>query len=123
MKVEIVDMNLPANEELWKNRYKAKSSCGVYIYDFPLLYMDEHEADVFVFLWDDGKGKHESYEAHLMTTPFKYVSNNHTTEATFYGADRSEALKEMTKWLDEHVNFVIELRKEVCEASSELPAE
>ena len=123
MKVEIVDMNLPANEELWKNQYKAKSSCGVYIYDFPSLYMDEHEADVFVFLWDDGKGKYESYEAHLMTTPFKYVSNNHTTEAVFYGADRSEALKEMTKWLDEHVNFVIELRKEVCEASSELPAE
>lgn len=122
MKVEIVDMNLPANEELWTKQYKAKSSCGVYIYDFPSLYMDEHEADAFVFLWDDGKGRYESYEVHLMT-PFKYVSNNHTTEATFYGADRSEAMQKMTEWLNEHVNFVIELRKEVCEASSELPAE
>lgn len=121
MKVEIVDMNLQENLDLWEKEWnKGLGSC--YVYSFPDAYMQHHDSDVYVFLYNDGKEKHESYEAHLRM-PIRWADDNHLVESSFYGADRDEALRNLNEWLNKHVEFVKELKSKVCEASSELPAE
>lgn len=111
MKIDIVDMNLASNQDWWCAQ-KENSMNYVYVYSFPKFYMDRKEADAYVFLWDDGKEKHESYEVYLIM-PY---SNPHRIEETFYGADKEEAVGNMLKWIDEHINFINELNKGLCEA-------
>lgn len=120
MKVEIVDMNLQENQDLWGKEWdKGLGSCYVYGY----AYMQHHDSDAYVFLWDDGKEKHESYEAHLRMPYWTSDGERHHTEYSFYGADRKEAMLKLIEWLNEHVEFLTELKGKVCEASSELLAE
>lgn len=122
MKVEIVDMNLQENEDLWDNEWN-KGLCSCYVYSFPDAYMQHHDSDAYVFLFDDGKDKHESYEAHLRMPYWTMDDERRQVEASFYGADRDEAIHKLNEWLNKQVEFVTELKESVCETSSELPAE
>ena len=104
MKIDIVDMNLKSNQEIWKNQCH---DGGVYIYSFPGFYMKHNDADVYIFLCDDGKEKHESYEVRIIT-PFK---SNINIDEMFYGEDKDEATGNMVSWINEHIMFLEELVK------------
>lgn len=111
MKIDIVDMNLDSNREMWEKQH---TSGWVYVFSFPDFYMNQNDADVYVFLYDDGKEKHESYEVYLRM-PY---ANPHCIEETFYGADREEAMANMLEWVNGHINFINELKQGLCEALS-----
>ena len=111
MKIDIVDMNLKSNQEMWEKQH---THGWVYAYSFPDFYMQRNDSDVYVFLYDDGKEKYESYEVYLRMPH----ANPHQIEETFYGADQEEAMSNMLKWIDEHINFLNELKQRLCEKSS-----
>lgn len=66
---------------------------GLYNFDeFNKKHIGEH----YVFVWDDGKGKSESFEAYFM----KWNDSEHEIYLEAYGQDEVEALSNLLDKLD-----------------------
>lgn len=114
MNIDIVDLNLEKWHDWWdKNK---KPNQNVYIYTFPDLYMDKYDSDVYIFLWDDGKSKIESYEIRLIMPSYDFGTGNYTSEIdrTFYGADKEEAYMKMLEWSNKMTETITELNEKLC---------
>ena len=114
MNIDIVDLNLEKWHDWWdKNK---ESYQNVYIYTFPELYMNKHDSDVYIFLWDDGKLKAESYEVRLIMPSYDFGLFNYTSEIdrTFYGEDKESAYKQMLEWSNKMTEVITELNEKLC---------
>lgn len=114
MNIDIVDLNLKKWHDWWdKNKEPYQN---VYIHTFPELYMNKHDSDVYIFLWDDGKLKAESYEVRLIMPSYNFDLFNYTSEIdrTFYGADKEDAYKQMVEWSIKMTETITELNEKLC---------
>lgn len=114
MNIDIVDLNLEKWHDWWNEN--KESYQNVYIYTFPELYMNKHDSDVYIFLWDDGKLKAESYEVRLIMPSYDFGLFNYTSEIdrTFYGEDKESAYKQMVEWSNKMTEVITELSKKLC---------
>ena len=114
MNIDIVDLNLEKWRDWWNEN--KKSYQNVYIYTFPELYMDKYDSDVYIFLWDDGKSKIESYEIRLIMPSYDFGTGNYTSEIDriFYGADKEEAYTKMLEWSNKMTETITELNEKLC---------
>ena len=102
MKLKVVDLNDPELYQEWKNTQPKKS--GVYVWEIKDLILEgkifKEPYDAYVFLWDDGKGKHESYELNFVI-PYNPIDNNLSIDETWYGENRSEATRKFIIWFQQ----------------------
>lgn len=109
MKIDIIDMNLPEWKEWWESN---RPSNDVYRWDFPVMYRRYYyNADAYIFMWDDGKGKHESFEIELfvpINEPYGEINE------TFYGYNKIEAMAQLLEWLRGYSEIISKLNTEVC---------
>ena len=100
MRLKVVDLNDPELYQEWKNTQPKKS--GVYVWEIKDLILNgkifKERYDAYVFLYDDMKGKHESYELNFVI-PYDFNENNPLNiDHTWYGENKSEVVKEFIMW-------------------------
>ena len=103
MKLKVVDLNDPQLYQEWKNTQPKNS--GVYVWGIKDLILGgkifKEPYDAYVFLWDDGKGKNESYELNFVI-PYNSISDNLLSiDETWYGENRSEATSKFIIWFQQ----------------------
>lgn len=116
MQIKVIDLNDEHLYQEWKKLNRDK----VYLWDIKDLVLDgkmfEEKFDAYIFLWDDGKGKHESYEVNFVI-PYDPIENNVLNiDHTWYGATQKEAIENFKKGIRE----TFENFKKLCIAGKEV---
>lgn len=101
MKIKIVDLN---DERIYQN-WKKLNRDKVYVWDIKEMILDgkifDEKFDAYIFLCDDGKEKHESYEVNFVV-PYDPVENNVLTiDHTWYGYTQKESIENFKKGIKE----------------------
>ena len=102
MKIAMIDLDAPEIRSEWENYRRGQSY--VYSYDAIDLYYNGtiggfKNFDLYVFKWDDGKGKHESYEVTVKIPVLDDMT------LCFYGEDEKEAMGQFKEWLTDMGDF------------------
>lgn len=100
MKLKVVDLNDPNMYQEWKSTQPNNST--VYVWDIKekitsgRIYKEHYDA--YVFLYDDKKDKHESYELNFVIPYDPYENNPLNLDHTWYGANKAEVITQFIMW-------------------------
>ena len=120
MKIKIEDLNSDVLYQTWHDSLHKPNSSGVYVWEIKEMILNgkvyDEKFDAYIFLWDDGKGKHESYEVNFVV-PYDPVEDNVLViDHTWYGANQKEAIENFKQGIKE----TFEKFRELCIAGRKL---